>query len=59
MGMVSSVQTAVRRPQEKLGPAIGRPHRGQYFEMGTSVRPGVRHPQEKLGPDIGHPQRDD
>ena len=27
------------RPQEKLGPAIGRPQRGQYLGMGTSVRP--------------------
>ena len=38
MGMVNSVLPAVRRPQEKLGPAIGRPQRGQYLEMGTSVR---------------------
>ena len=28
-----------RRPQENLGPAIGRPQRGQYLGMGTSVRP--------------------
>ena len=29
MGMGPSMRTAVRRPQEKLGPAIGRPQRGQ------------------------------
>ena len=28
-GMGNSVQPAVRRPQENLGPAIGRPQRGQ------------------------------
>ena len=32
MGMVTSVCPAVRLPQEKLGPAIGRPQRGQYIE---------------------------
>ena len=32
MGMGSSVRPAVRSPQEKLGPAIRRPHRGQYIE---------------------------
>ena len=37
--MGSSVWPAVRRPQEKLGPAIGRPQRGKYLGMGTSVRP--------------------
>ena len=28
MGMGTSVRPAVRRPQKKLGPAIGRPQRG-------------------------------
>ena len=33
MGMGTSVRPAVRRPQEKLGTAIGSPQRGQYIEL--------------------------
>ena len=33
MGKETSVQPSVRRPQEKLGPAIGLPQRGQYIEL--------------------------
>ena len=43
MGMGSSVRPAVRRPQENLGPAIGRPQRGQYIELeGRYLREAIR-----------------
>ena len=56
------MRPAVRRPQEKLGPAIGRPQRGQYIESeGGYLREAIRQAptderETSVGPAIQRPQ---